>query len=46
LIKREESLGLTVVNDERLQPAVHKKFLESERARYGKVIKDAGEYAE
>lgn len=46
LIKREEALGLTVVKDDRLQPAVHKKFLESEKERYGKVIKDAGEYAE
>jgi tripartite-type tricarboxylate transporter receptor subunit TctC len=46
LIKREEALGLTIVKDDRLQPAVHKKFLESEKERYGKVIKDAGEYAE
>jgi len=46
LIKREEALGLTVVKDDRLQPGVHKKFLESEKERYGKVIKDAGEYAE
>ena len=46
LVKREEALGLTVVKDDRLQPAVHKKFLESEKERYGKVIKDAGEYAE
>ena len=46
LIKREEALGLTVVKDDRLQPAVHRKFLESEKERYGKVIKDAGEYAE
>jgi tripartite-type tricarboxylate transporter receptor subunit TctC len=46
LIKREPALGLTVVNDDRLEPAVHRKFVESEKARWGKVIKDAGEYAD
>ena len=46
LIKREEALGLTVVTDDRLAPAGHKKFLEAEKARWAKVIKDAGEYAE
>ena len=46
LIKREEALGLTVVTDDRLAPAGHKKFLEAERTRWAKVIKHAGEYAE
>jgi tripartite-type tricarboxylate transporter receptor subunit TctC len=46
LIKREEALGLTVVTDERLDPASHRKFVESEKARWAKVIKDAGEYAD
>ena len=46
LIKREEALGLTVVNDDRLTAAGHKKFVESEKARWSKVIKDAGEYAD
>jgi tripartite-type tricarboxylate transporter receptor subunit TctC len=46
LIKREEALGLTVVNDERLAPAGHRKFVEAEKARWAKVIKDAGEYAD
>jgi tripartite-type tricarboxylate transporter receptor subunit TctC len=46
LIKREEALGLTVVADERLDPAVHRKFLVAETARWSKVIKDAGEYAD
>jgi tripartite-type tricarboxylate transporter receptor subunit TctC len=46
LIKREEALGLTVVNDDRLTPAGHKKFVESEKIRWSKVIKDAGEYAD
>jgi tripartite-type tricarboxylate transporter receptor subunit TctC len=46
LIKREEALGLTVVNDDRLDPAGHKKYLEAEKERWSKVIKDAGEYAD
>ena len=46
LIKREEALGLTVVTDERLDPAGHRKFLEAEKVRWSKVIKDAGEYAD
>jgi len=46
LIKREEALGLTVVTDDRLDPAGHKKFLIAETTRWSKVIKDAGEYAD
>jgi tripartite-type tricarboxylate transporter receptor subunit TctC len=46
LIKREEALGLTVVTDDRLDPAGHKKFLVAETARWSRVIKDAGEYAD
>ena len=46
LIKREEALGLTLVNDDRLDPAGHKKFVEAEKERWSKVIKDAGEYAD
>lgn len=46
LIKREEALGLTIVNDDRLDPAGHKKFLVAETVRWSKVIKDAGEYAD
>ena len=46
LIKREEALGLTVVTDERLDPANHRKFVEAEKNRWAKVIKDAGEYAD
>jgi tripartite-type tricarboxylate transporter receptor subunit TctC len=46
LIKREEALGLTVVTDDRLDPATHRKFLEAEMVRWGKVINAAGEYAD
>lgn len=46
LIKREEALGLTVVTDDRLSPAGHRKFLEAEMVRWSKVIKAAGQYAD
>jgi len=46
LIKREEALGLTVINDNRLEPAGHRKFVEAEMTRWGKVIKEAGEFAD
>lgn len=46
LIKREEALGLTVVSDDRVAPEGHKKYLEAEKARWSKVIKDAGAYAD
>ncbi|CAN5497383.1 tripartite tricarboxylate transporter substrate binding protein BugD [soil metagenome] len=41
-IKRQESVGITVVTDDRLSPAGHQKFFEGELAKWGKVIKDAG----
>jgi tripartite-type tricarboxylate transporter receptor subunit TctC len=46
LVKREEALGLTVVNDSRLDPAGHRKFVEAEMVRWGKVIGEAGEFAD
>ncbi|WP_420992417.1 tripartite tricarboxylate transporter substrate-binding protein [Cupriavidus sp. 30B13] len=42
LIQREEALGVTVVSDERLSPAGHKKFFEGELNRWSKIITDAG----
>ncbi len=42
LIKREEALGVRVVTDSRLDPAEHKKYVESEINRWSKVIKDSG----
>jgi tripartite-type tricarboxylate transporter receptor subunit TctC len=45
-IAREEALGLNVVKDDRLSPAGHRKFVEAEKLRWSKVIKDAGEYAD
>ncbi|MES2979072.1 MAG: tripartite tricarboxylate transporter substrate-binding protein [Pseudomonadota bacterium] len=46
LIKRQEALGLSVINDARLEPAAHRKFVQEEMTRWSKVIKDAGEYAD
>ena len=45
-IKREEALGAVVVTDNRLDPAEHKKFVESEINKWGPAIKAAGEYAD
>jgi tripartite-type tricarboxylate transporter receptor subunit TctC len=42
LIKRQEALGITVVTDGRLAPAEHRKFFDSEVARWTKTIKDSG----
>ncbi|MGR4870588.1 tripartite tricarboxylate transporter substrate-binding protein [Variovorax sp. LARHSF232] len=45
-IKKEEGLGAVVANDKRLEPAEHKKFVQGEIARFGPVIKAAGQYAD
>jgi tripartite-type tricarboxylate transporter receptor subunit TctC len=45
-IKREEALGAVVVTDARLSPAEHKKFVEAELAKWGPIIKAAGQYAD
>ncbi len=45
-IKKQEGLGAVVVNDKRVEPAEHKKFVQSEVARFGPVIKAAGIYAD
>lgn len=42
LIEREEALGITVVTDDRLSPAGHKKFFNEEADRWAKVITGAG----
>jgi tripartite-type tricarboxylate transporter receptor subunit TctC len=45
-IKREESLGAIVMHDGRVNSAEHKKFVASEVAKWGPVIKAAGQYAD
>ncbi|WP_051236173.1 tripartite tricarboxylate transporter substrate-binding protein [Ottowia thiooxydans] len=45
-IKKEEGLGAVVVHDSRNNPADHKKFVAAEVAKWGAVIKAAGQYAD
>ena len=45
-IKSEEALGAIVVNDARANSAEHKKFVQAEVAKWGPVIKSAGQYAD
>ncbi|WP_088283298.1 tripartite tricarboxylate transporter substrate-binding protein [Ideonella sp. A 288] len=45
-IKRQEALGAVIVTDGRLAGAEHKKFVESEIAKWGPAIKAAGQYAD
>ena len=45
-VKREEALGAVIVTDARLGGAEHKKFVEAEIAKWGPIIKAAGEYAD
>ena len=44
--KRQELLGAVVVADARTGPVEHKKWVESEIAKWGPIIKAAGEYAD
>lgn len=46
LIKRQEALGAVVMTDARLSGVEHKKFVESEIAKWGPAIKAAGQYAD
>jgi tripartite-type tricarboxylate transporter receptor subunit TctC len=45
-IKHQEALGAVIITDGRLAPAEHKKFVESEIAKWGPAIKAAGQYAD
>ncbi len=45
-VKRQEALGAVIVTDARTNPAEHKKFVEAEIAKFGPVIKAAGQYAD
>jgi len=44
--KRQEALGAVIVTDARVNSAEHKKFVEAEIAKWGTVIKAAGQYAD
>ena len=45
-IKKQEGLGAIVVHDGRVNPAEHKKFVAAEVAKWGGVIKAAGQFAD
>jgi tripartite-type tricarboxylate transporter receptor subunit TctC len=45
-VKKQEALGAVVVTDARTNGAEHKKFVEAEIAKWGPVIKAAGQYAD
>ena len=45
-VKREEALGAVVISDARVGGAEHKKFVEAEIAKWGPIIKAAGQYAD
>ena len=45
-VKRQEALGADIVDDARVNPAEHKKFVEAELGKWGPVIKAAGQYAD
>ena len=45
-VKKQEGLGAIVTADKRVEPAEHKKFVQSEVARFGPVFKAAGVYAD
>ncbi|MEO7151203.1 MAG: tripartite tricarboxylate transporter substrate-binding protein [Burkholderiaceae bacterium] len=45
-VKNEEKLGAVIMTDARLGGAEHKKFVEAEIAKWGPVIKAAGQYAD
>jgi tripartite-type tricarboxylate transporter receptor subunit TctC len=45
-VKHEEALGADIITDARVNPAEHKKFVEAELAKWGPVIKAAGQYAD
>lgn len=46
LIKRQEAVGISVITDQRLEPAGHRQFVEKEIARWSGVIKASGQYAD
>jgi tripartite-type tricarboxylate transporter receptor subunit TctC len=45
-VKREEALGAVIISDARVNGAEHKKFVEAEIAKWGPIIKAAGQYAD
>lgn len=46
LLKRSEALGMTLISDGRVNPAEHKRFVETETVKWGAVIRAAGQFAD
>lgn len=45
-ISRQRAMGAAIIRDARSNPAEHKKFVEAEIAKWGAIIKQAGQYAD
>jgi tripartite-type tricarboxylate transporter receptor subunit TctC len=45
-VRKQEGLGAVVVTDKRMEPAEHKRFVQSEIAKWTPAIKAAGVYVE
>ncbi len=45
-IRRETALEAMVINDSRLEPSAHKRFVEAEMHRWSPVIKAAGQFTD
>jgi tripartite-type tricarboxylate transporter receptor subunit TctC len=45
-IKHQEALGAVIISDARVNGPEHKKFVEAEIAKWGPIIKAAGQYAD
>jgi tripartite-type tricarboxylate transporter receptor subunit TctC len=45
-VRRQEQAGAVTVNDARLTPAGHKRFVADEIRRWGEAIRAAGRYAD
>ena len=45
-VKRQTELGAIIIDDERVSPAGHKKFVTTELTKWATVIKTAGQYAD
>lgn len=45
-MKKQEALGAVIINDKRVEPAEHKKFVQAEIAKWSPIIAAAKEYVD
>lgn len=45
-VARQQAMGAVIIKDTRSQPAEHRRFLEAEMAKWGAIIRQAGQYAD